>query len=68
MIEDFGTTGIWVDGVWLYNNGSWSQVSGSDASVIVPANTDADPAQELVLDFITLGVWVWNGGAWLQIS
>jgi hypothetical protein len=33
-----------------------------------PANLDADPQAEIVVDMGALGVWVFNGGVWSQLS
>jgi hypothetical protein len=62
LFADFGSLGL-----WFYNNGSWTQVSGvnPDKMIAVTGINIAD--DELVVDFGSLGLWYWDWG-WSQIS
>jgi hypothetical protein len=55
-------------GLWLWNSGSWTQLTGVNPEGLLAGDIDGDNAKELVVDFGSLGVWIWNAGAWSQIS
>ena len=63
MAVDLGSTGV-----WLYNGGSWSQLTPSNPESLVPADVDGDSVDELLADLGTGGLWLWNAGAWNQLS
>ena len=54
---DFGP-----DGIWTWDAGTWSRLSGQNPEVMAAADTDGDSAVELVADLGVFGVWLWNGG------
>ena len=60
---DFGTAGI-----YLYNGGSWTQLSGVNPESLVAGDVDGDSAAELLADMGPIGLWLWNAGAWNQLS
>lgn len=63
LAVDFGATGL-----WLYDNGAWTQLSGVNAESMIRADVDGDGSEEVAAGFRTLGLWLWNGGVWTQIS
>jgi len=63
LAADFGPLGL-----WLWDGGSWSQISGVDPENLTAGDIDGDNAEEIIADFGTLGLWLWNGGVWSQIS
>ena len=60
---DFGAMGL-----WFWNAGAWTQISGVDPEYLMIADVDGDDKYELLADFGTLGLWVWNDAVWTQIS
>jgi hypothetical protein len=60
---DFGTAGI-----YLYDNGAWTQLTPDNPEGLMAADVDADGLDEVIADFGSAGFWVWNSGAWNQIS
>ncbi len=60
---DFGA-----DGVWMYKQGAWSQLTPSNPESLIPANVDADGAAEIIADLGPAGLWLWNAGGWSQLS
>lgn len=60
---DFGTAGI-----YLYNGGSWTQLSGANPEGLMAVDVDADSVAELLADLGAGGLWLWNAGIWNQIS
>jgi hypothetical protein len=60
---DFGANGI-----YLYNNGSWSQISSANPAGLLAADVDGDNVDELIADLGASGLWLWNAGAWNQLS
>ena len=63
MAVDLGSTGA-----WLYNGGSWSQLTASNPESLVAADVDGDSVDELLADLAGGGLWLWNAGAWNQLS
>ena len=60
---DFGATGV-----WLYDNGSWSQLTPSNPEGLVAADVDGDTVDEILADLGAAGLWLWNAGSWNQVS
>ena len=60
---DFGAKGI-----YLYNNGSWTQISSLNPESLLAADADGDNIDEIVGDMGATGLWLWNSGAWNQLS
>jgi hypothetical protein len=60
---DFGANGI-----YLYNNGSWSQISSANPEGLLAGDFDGDNSDEIMADFGSTGLWLWNAGAWSKIS
>ncbi len=50
-------------GIWLYDGGAWTQISGVDPDNMIAGDIDGDNADEIFADFGTLGLWLWNGGS-----
>ena len=63
LAVDFGTTGA-----WMYNGGSWSQLTASNLESLLAADADGDNVDEIVADLGAAGLWLWNAGAWNQLS
>ena len=62
-VVDFGTVGI-----FLYNGGSWMQLSCANPEGLMAADVDGDSVAELLADMGPIGLWLWNAGAWNQLS
>ncbi len=62
IVADLGA-----DGLWVWDNYSWTLLSGTDPDTVMAANIDADTALEIVADFGSSGVWLLNG-SWSQLS
>lgn len=60
---DFGAAGV-----WMYYNGSWTQLTTNDSESLTAADVDGDNLDEIIADFGSLGLWLWNGGAWNPLS
>jgi hypothetical protein len=60
---DFGTAGL-----WLYNDGAWTQLSPSNPESLVAADVDGDTVDEILADLGATGLWLWNAGAWGLLS
>lgn len=63
LAVDLGTTGL-----WLYNAGSWSQLSALNPESLTAADVDGDGDGEILADLGSSGLWLWNAGAWGQLS
>jgi len=63
LAVDFGATGA-----WLYNGGSWSQLTASNPESLAAADVDGDSVDELLADLGNGGLWLWNAGAWNPLS
>ena len=46
IFSDFGALGL-----WFWNNGTWTQVSGLNTEFMVPADTDGNGKDELIGDW-----------------
>ncbi len=60
---DFGASGA-----WIYDSGTWTQLSAVNPESLITANVDGNNRDEIVADFGSLGLWLWNGGVWTQPS
>jgi hypothetical protein len=60
---DFGANGI-----YLYNNSGWTQLSSLNPESLLAADVDGDNVDEIVADMGATGLWLWNGGVWNQLS
>ena len=63
LVGDFGAVGL-----WLFNAGLWTQLSGVNADYVTSANLDGTGGKEIAGDFGATGLWLWNAGAWTQLS
>ncbi len=55
-------------GAWIYDSGSWTQLTASTPESLITANVDGNNRDEIAADFGSLGLWLWNGGVWTQLS
>lgn len=60
---DFGATGA-----WMYDTGSWSQLTPSNPEGLLAADVDGDTVDEILGDLGAAGLWLWNAGSWNQVS
>ena len=64
---DFGSLGL-----WIYDSGTWHQISGVNPDGIISAKMGVADDNEIVVDFGSLGLWIWNysgyPGIWYQRS
>jgi hypothetical protein len=60
---DFGLLGA-----WIYDKGSWFQITTVDPENIVSADLDGDSAKEIVLDLGAWGLWMWDFGVWTPLD
>jgi len=60
---DFGAAGV-----YLYDNGSWTQIGSGNPESLLAADVDGDSVDEILADQGATGLWLWNGGAWGQLS
>ena len=60
---DFGA-----DGIWLLDNGAWTQISPANPEALIPGDVQADGDKEIIADLGTLGLWLWDGGAWSNLT
>jgi hypothetical protein len=63
MAVDFGATGA-----WMWDAGSWTQLTASNPESLLTANVDGNNRDEIVADLGAQGLWLWNGGVWSQLS
>ncbi|OGD22842.1 MAG: hypothetical protein A2W03_03675 [Candidatus Aminicenantes bacterium RBG_16_63_16] len=64
LAADFGSFGL-----WTYKESSgWTNLSGADAEFVIPADANADTADEIVADFGALGLWLWDTSQWTQLT
>ncbi len=67
VIADLGTLGIWV-----YEQMTWTQISGADPDWVMAVALGDTPKEDLIADLGDKGLWKWahNGypGDWTQIS
>lgn len=62
-VLNFGTLGI-----WMYNNGAWSQIKDGFAEEMLALNIDGDADDEIVADMGDGGLWLWNDWTLSKIS
>ncbi len=60
---DFGP-----DGIWLLDEGAWTQISPANPEALIPCDIQADGDNEIAADLGTLGLWLWDGGAWSNLT
>jgi hypothetical protein len=60
---DFGPLGL-----WEYDNGTWTQLTGVDPEYMTLGDFDGDWHDELMVDFGKLGLWMWDNGTWTQLA
>jgi hypothetical protein len=60
---DFGT-----NGVWIWDSGSWTVLTGLDPANMLAADVNGDGADEIFLSFRPGGLWVVVGGTGHGIS
>jgi hypothetical protein len=60
---DFG-----LNGVYLYDSGTWVQISSANPENLLAVDMDADSLDEVIADLGASGLWLWNAGAWNQLS
>jgi len=63
LAVDFGANGI-----YLYDNGAWSQISSANPEALLAADIENDNVDELIADLGVTGLWLWNADAWMQLS
>jgi hypothetical protein len=64
VAADFGSLGL-----WIYNVSSgWAQLTGVNADFVIPADTNVDFIDEIVVDFGALGLWLWDSVQWTQLT
>jgi hypothetical protein len=62
IVGDFGS-----QGVWLWDSGVWTQLSGADPERIISGYMAL--GETLVGDFGSMGLWQWDDfGGWYQLS
>jgi len=55
---DLGT-----NGAWMYDSGTWTQLSTMNPEGMITANVDGNADDELFMEFGYGGLWLWDGGA-----
>jgi hypothetical protein len=55
LVIDFGASGA-----WMWNGGTWSQVTANNPENMVPFNIDGNGDDELAVDLGSLGLWMWT--------
>ena len=64
LYADFGSSGL-----WYYDNGGWTQVSGLNPQGMICVTAIAASDDELIVDFGATGLWYADAGtSWFQIS
>ncbi len=63
LVVDFGSAGA-----YMWNGGSWTQISAANSENLISGDIDGDGAQEIFGDFGSLGLWMWDSGTWSQLS
>jgi hypothetical protein len=54
---DFGALGV-----WIWDGGSWFQITTNNPENMVPIDIDGDGIDEIALDLGNQGLWLWNSG------
>jgi len=60
---DFGAQGI-----WLYDSGSWTQMTTLNPESLTTSDIDGDSVDEVVADLGFSGLWLWETGVWFRLS
>ena len=60
---DFGP-----DGIWMFNGGTWVQLSPENPEGLIAADLQGDGDDEIIADMAALGLWVWDSGAWANLT
>ena len=55
-------------GLWLWNSGAWTQLSGVNPDYIFIVALDYDYVDEIVGDFGSQGIYQLDYGDWTKIS
>ena len=55
-------------GLWKWDAGAWTQLSGVNADYVIAANTTGGSVDGIVGDFVGIGMWRYDSGAWMQRS
>jgi hypothetical protein len=63
IAADFGS-----NGAWIWENGSWTQLTANNPESMIAANIDGNADDEIVTDLGAGGLWLWNGGTWTELS
>ncbi len=67
VVADLGPLGLWV-----YEQMTWTQISGVDPDWVMAASLGGPPKKELIVDLGAKGLWKWSHdgypGDWTQIS
>ncbi len=64
LYADFGASGL-----WYYNNGAWTQVSGLNPQGMISVTAISATDDELIVDFGATGLWYADQGIyWSQLS
>ena len=60
---DFGPAGI-----WLYDQGGWSQLAPENPESLLADRVDPSYQGDILADLGSLGLWIWHAGDWSQMS
>ena len=60
---DLGT-----NGAWMYDSGSWTQLSTMNPEGMITANVDGNTDEELLIEFGFGGLWLYDNGAMNLLS
>ncbi len=63
LAVDFGANGL-----WLYSDGAWSQLSAFNPETLVSVDLNGDGRDEIIADFGIVGLWHRDGTVWTQLS
>jgi hypothetical protein len=63
IAADFGS-----NGAWIWENGSWTQLTANNPESMIAADIDGNADDEILLDLGAGGLWLWNGGTWTEFS
>ena len=63
LAVDFGA-----NGVWLYDNAAFAQISTFNPEVLAKGDLNGDGQDEVIADFGASGLWTRDGTTWAQIS
>ncbi|OGD21347.1 MAG: hypothetical protein A2W03_04680 [Candidatus Aminicenantes bacterium RBG_16_63_16] len=63
LVVDLGT-----NGAWMYNSGTWTQLSAMNPQGMITANVDGNTDDELLMEFGYTGLWLYDNGAMNLLS